>query len=61
MPFSMLLMYECYEYRCNSALSLLKLMCNSQGPILLMLSVLQSIKTDASDATFIKFAGRVNR
>ena len=30
-------------------------MCNSQGPILLMLSVLQSINTDANDATSIKY------
>jgi len=43
----MLLMYECYEYRCHLALNLLKFMCNSQGPISLMLSVLQSINTDA--------------
>jgi len=51
----MLLMYECYEYRCNSALNLLKFMCNSQGPILLMLSVLQSINIDANDPTSIKY------
>jgi len=55
MPFSMLLIYECYEYRCNSALILLKFMCNSQGPILLMLSVLQSINIDANDPTSIKY------
>ena len=51
----MLLMYECYEYRCNSALNLLKFMCNSQGPILLMLSVLQKINIDANDPTSIKY------
>ena len=53
----MLLMYdyECYKYRCNSALNLLKFMCNSQGPILLMLSVLQSINIDANDPTSIKY------
>jgi len=55
MPFSMLLMYECYEYRCNSASNLLKFMCNSQGPILLMLSILQSVNTDANDASLIKY------
>jgi len=55
MPFSMLLMYECYEYRCNSASKLFKFMCNSQGPILLMLSVLRSINTDADDASSIKY------
>ena len=53
-PFSMLSMYESYDYRCNSALNLLKFTCNSQGPILLMLSVLRSINTDANDATSIK-------
>ena len=55
MPFSMLLMYECYEHCYNSALNLLKFMCNSQGPILLMLSILQSVNTDANDATSIKY------
>ena len=60
MHFSILLMYECYEYCCNSALNLSKFTCNSQGPVLLMLSVLQSINTDANDATSIKYKLKVD-